>query len=344
MSSVESPERVSAASDRSRMIARAFMLLRVLVPTVAIAVLLRVIPLQQVLASMRLIRTSALFESAAAIVLSTLLATVRWRIVFKACGLDTKPRYLELLRAYWIGVFYNTYVPGGLGGDVVRGVATRRVVGPGGLPVALAIVLLERTLGFSGMLILVVSGFALFPLPGIPNVMLFSVLGLCVAVAAVVVIASGPRIARFLPAPAARIASSLPTIASLPLFLVALGLSVLTQLCGVVVGHVLISSINTHVAWSDSLVILPLVNTSQYFPLTIGGAGVREAAFVVAYGMIGVAKPDALAASVTLAAVQYATNALGGVLHAIRPLALEAEDTLPGAPALDRPSGAGGGS
>jgi uncharacterized membrane protein YbhN (UPF0104 family) len=294
--------------------------LRFAVPIAALAYILHKIPMGEVLASARLVRGSAVALAVAVCVFSMALATVRWRILFTACGTGAKPAWLGLLRVYWICLFYNAYLPGGVGGEVVRGLATRRAVGERGLANALGIVLLERTLGFTGMLVLVVVGFTLFPLPGIDNVMMWSALGMCAAVGSVVGIASGRRIAPYLPQPFRRIAAALPTITSPPLFLVALAISLVTQLCGVVAGHVLIASISAEPSWSDSLVILPLVNALQYFPFTIGGAGVREAGFVVLYPLVGVTRADSLAASLVLGAVLYAVAGIGGILHAIRPL------------------------
>lgn len=303
--------------------ARALWVARILVPVAAIAILLRTVPLGHVLASVRSMPASALLEATAVIAVATALATLRWRMLFHAAGLNAVPRFAELLRIYWIGTFYNTFVPGGLGGDVVRAIATRRVAGPSGLPAALAIVLLERTLGFVGLLIVVAVGFAFFPLERLSNIALLGSIGLAVASTLVAVIVYGRRIARYLPARLGRVFDALPDVVSLPLLLAALGLSVVNQLSGVVVGHVLISSIAGDVTWKDSLLILPLVAAAQYFPFTIGGAGVREAGFVVLYGMIGVKRADSLAASLVLATLQYALSAIGGVLHALHPLELE---------------------
>jgi uncharacterized membrane protein YbhN (UPF0104 family) len=83
------------------------------------------------------------------------------------------------------------------------------------------------------------------------------------------------------------------------------------------------------VRWSDSIVILPLANALQFFPLTIGGAGVREAAYVVLYGLAGVPKPKALAASLAVGALAYAVNALGGVWHLFQPLASKEPSAVP---------------
>jgi uncharacterized membrane protein YbhN (UPF0104 family) len=302
------------------------LVVRFAVPVALIAGLLRVVPVHEVVASGARVPLSALAIALAVIVAVTAIATYRWRLLFGACGIAARPSFLELFRAYWIGQFYNIYAPGGVGGDVVRALATRGVVGERGLPAALAIVFLERTLGLAGLLILVVTSFAAFPLPGIPNVMLWSGVGLLAAAAAVIGIVSGPRLAPFLPRPFDKVAAALPTIESLPHFGLALLLSVLTQLGGVIFGHVVIAGIAPRVSVADSLVILPLVNASQYFPLTVGGAGVREAAFVFFYGMIGVAKADALAASLVCSALMYLGNAVGGVLHAVRPATVELGD------------------
>jgi glycosyltransferase 2 family protein len=209
------------------------------------------------------------------------------------------------------------------------------VVGARGLPAAIAIVFLERTLGLAGLLILVAASFSAFPLPGIGHLMLWTVLGLAVAAAAVVAIVSARRFAPLLPGPLGKIAAALPTIVSLPRFGVALALSVVTQFGGVVFGHVIISGIAGRVAFTNSLVILPLVNAAQYFPLTVGGAGVREVGFVLLYGLVHVNKADALAASLVIGALMYVGNAIGGVLHAIRPLAVKLEPSA--APADSEP-------
>jgi uncharacterized membrane protein YbhN (UPF0104 family) len=323
----QSATTAKATLQRRVRLRRLMLVFRFAVPVALIAFLLSMVPLRDVLASAATVPLRAIAGALAAIVVTTAIATLRWRVLFSACGVAKKPAFLELLRAYWIGAFYNTYLPGGLGGDVVRAIATRRVVGERGLPAALAIVFLERTLGLAGLLILVAASFSCFPLRGIANVMLWSSLGLFVAAAAVIAIVSGPRLAPYLPQPLGRVAAALPTIESPLLFAVALLLSVVTQFGGVVFGHLVISGISHRVAFTDSLVILPLVNAAQYFPLTVGGAGVREAGFVLFYGLIQVSKADALAGSLVAGALMYLANAIGGILHAARPLTVDQDQS-----------------
>jgi uncharacterized membrane protein YbhN (UPF0104 family) len=309
---------VSTAGGR-----RALLVLRLLFPVLAIGYMLYVIPLRDVMASFTAIPAYALGAACAMCLLGTVLMVVRWRVVLGACGMQAKPRWIDLLRAYVIGSFYNVYIPGALSGDVLRAFATRHVLGAGGMPAALAVVVLERTLGFAAMLIVLTVSFTLFPLPGIGNVMAWSGVGICVATGAIVAIVSGPRLAPYLPSRLARVAATLPRIISLPRIALALCLSLLNQFASVAIGHVLISSISPNVLWTDSIVILPLANALQYFPLTIGGAGIREAAYVVLYAMVAVPKSKALAASFAVGVLVYAINALGGLWHAFQRLTFE---------------------
>jgi uncharacterized membrane protein YbhN (UPF0104 family) len=141
----------------------------------------------------------------------------------------------------------------------------------------------------------------------------------------VLCIAGASRLAPYLPGPLSKIAAALPSITNPRLFAGALALSIVTQSIAIFVGHVLLVSLAPSVALTDSMVVMPLISAGQYFPGTVGGAGVREAMFVWLYGRVGVANPDAFAAGLAYGAVAYATAGLGGVLHALKPLSLDRE-------------------
>lgn len=319
MSSVAGEIEAAPAAMRRTPVQRVMLVLRVLVPVLVLGYLLSIVPLRDTLASLNAISPWAFGGAFVIGVLGLVVAAFRWRLLFSACGIRERPSVLRLFGLHLVGLFYNSFLPGGVGGDVVRGVATRQVMGQRGVPGALAVVLLERTMGAAGLMVLVAGTFALFPLAQIPNVMLWSGVGLGVAVFGVACIASASRIARFLPGPLGRLAASLPAIEAPKPFAAAMALSVVTQSTGIFIGHMLLSSIAS-VKITDSMVVMPLIGASAYFPLTVGGAGVREAAFVALYGFIGVAEPDALAASIAFGAVIYTVAGIGGLVHAFAPL------------------------
>jgi glycosyltransferase 2 family protein len=316
------PPEPSAAPQKSRLRARLWLAIRMLVPIGVFAYLLTIVPLRDLGSALARVSPLAVLTTIVAVLTALAVGALRWRLLFTACGIAARPRVRDLFRLHMVGYFYNSYLPGGVGGDVVRGVATQGLMGERGLPGALAIVLLERTLGLSGLLILVAVSFSFFPLPGVENVVYFSALGLLATAGVVASIVAGSRLAPYLPKPIGRLMAQLPTIRSAPAFALALLLSVVTQATGVVIaGHALAASIAGGVAFTTSLGVLPLIGAAQYFPLTVGGAGVREAGFVLFYGLVGVSRADALATSLAYAGVQYAVAGVGGILHALLPLA-----------------------
>lgn len=307
-----------------------FLALRFAVPLALLAYIFTAVSKRELLTALTAVPASRALAVFALEVGNWFVCAVRWRVIMRACGTRAKPPLLELWRLHWVGAFYNRCVPGGVGGDVVRAMATRSLYGERGLPAALAISFLERLLGLCGLLLLVTMTFIAFPLPGVPNVMLWSVLGLLAVAGCIGAIAAAPRLAPFMPGPLQKLLSSVPVIESFPLFGVGILISVVTQSVGVIEGHVVISSIASTVTWAQSLVVLPLSLASQYFPLSVGGAGVREVAFVALFSLVGVPRHDALAGSLVVTGLLFASAATGGLVQMLRPLALDSATTKPG--------------
>jgi uncharacterized membrane protein YbhN (UPF0104 family) len=302
---------------------RLWLILRIAVPLVLLAYLSSKVSLADLGRALRLVSAVNLCAVLLLVLFNLLLAAVRWRLTLRACGVTGRAPILELFRLHLIGAFYTTCVPGGVGGEVVRAFATRKLFGSRGLPAALAVTLLERAQGACGLLALVAVTFALFPLPGVPHVLLFSTLGLAAVAGAIGALVLAPRIAPHVPGAIGRVLASLPVIESYPLFGLALALSVVTQFMGVLMGHLVVVNLFANVSLAQSAVIIPLIFAAQYFPLTVGGAGVREVAFVTLYGLVGVPSHDALAASLVIWALQLISGAVGGLVQMLKPLELQ---------------------
>jgi uncharacterized membrane protein YbhN (UPF0104 family) len=300
---------------------RAFWLIaRVTVTVAALTYLFSIINLKELVEAFAHISITAGIAVVVLLFAGVSVGAVRWRALLAAYGAPYRPSVLRLSRLYLVGLFCNTFFPGGVGGDVVRGIATRDAFGKGGTTSALAVVLVERVAGLSGLLLLTTTVFTLHPLPGVVGVRVWGAVGLLGAVGAVTGLALGRRLSRFFPGPLGRIAASLPEIHSLRPFILAIGLSVITQALGALSGHVLISSITSQVELADSFVVVPLAAAAVYFPFTIAGAGVREAAFIVLFRTVGVADADALAASLALLLCQIVVASTGGLFNLFIPL------------------------
>lgn len=288
--------------------------LRYVVPIAAVAFLAFKVPWPAVLSSLALMPVSALALGAIGCVVGTALQAARWDVLMRACGARGAPRWSALFRLYWIGGFYNTYVPGGVSGDVVRAVATQRAI-PGGLPASLGIVLLERLLGGIATLLLIACGALFFHIDNRISAGVWKLLGGLAFVTAICVVFGAARLSRFLPARLGSLVGRIAIVKSPGLLGSALLLSFAAQLVGALIGHALIAGVSDAVQLADSLVNVPLINIMQYVPVAIGGAGVREAGFVALYAASHVRPEHAFAAGIAMGALQYALSAIGGLLQ-----------------------------
>lgn len=267
------------------------------------------------------------FLGACAVTLVNLgVGAARWRILLAAYGAPRLPSFPRLFRVYLVGFFYNNYLPGGLGGDVVRGVVTRASFGARGTTASMTVVLVERVLGLSGLLLIVSTTSLLRPLPGTEDVLPLSALFLVAAAASVLAIAAGRRLAPRLPGRLGETAAALPEIVRGGPFVTALALSLVTQALVAMTGWVLIASITGgRVSATDALVLVPLAMAATYFPLSVGGAGAREAAFVaLGTSALGMSEADALASSLLLWISQLAVAAIGGLVQLVAPVGEDA--------------------
>jgi uncharacterized membrane protein YbhN (UPF0104 family) len=258
----------------------------------------------------------AFLIACASTAMNLVVGSLRWRILLRAYGAPHVPSLATLVRLNYIGFFYNTCLPGGLGGDVVRGYASRAAFGDAGVTGAGAVVLVDRVLGLVGLLLVVAFTATFFPLPvaDANHVTAISLVGIGMSTSAVVAIALGRSIAPRLPGSLRRYAEQLPAIVHYPPFGLAIVLSLVTQSVVAWTGHVIVGSLAPSVSLTDSLVVVPLAMATAFLPFLVGGTGAREEVFARLYGPLGVAASDAVAASLLVWLTQIVVSLVGGVL------------------------------
>ncbi len=246
--------------------------------------------------------------------LGLLIGAVRWRVLLGAYGAHTRPPVLRLFRLNLIGLFYNTFLPANVAGDVMRAHVTRDAFP--GVTGAYVVVGVERIFGLAGLFTLGASVLALHPLRGIHDLPLIAALGLIAAVGAALAPMVGRRLAPRLPGRLRGLAASLPAIDRPVLLVPILALSVCTQAIVALIGYSLATAIAPQVTVTQALVLIPLAMIALYLP-TIAGLGTREAAFVVLFGAVGVSAADATAISLAYFAAQLTVALTGGLVHLV---------------------------
>ncbi len=242
------------------------------------------------------------------------ISSVRWRLLARSLGFREKLR--RFISLYYVGMFFNLFLPTSMGGDVVRawylGAPSAARANTAARSLALLSVISER---FSGLLalLLVASLAALANPAGLPNWSLWLVWGL--SAGGVLGVLSLPVLSHRLPK-----LRSLAQGLSLyrghrRLWLAGFGLSIVVQLAGIVEVWLLGLALEVPASFAVLAVAAPLVVLFTMLPITLNGVGVREGGLVLLLAPAGVAPAEALALGVLWFCVLATASLIGGIVY-----------------------------
>jgi uncharacterized protein (TIRG00374 family) len=246
-----------------------------------------------------------------------LIGIAKWRLVTNTAGAGLSFR--TAARAYYAGLFGNTFLPSIVGGDVVRaGVALRAARSKSGLVLGS---LVDRvgdiiSLGAVAAIGAVLSPQALDARSRAVFLSLGAVL-VVAGLAGVIVLTRFP--VRRLPFKVRRrlvaVRRALRATAQRPQAIVAaIALGMLLQGLLVVLNYLLGLTIGIDIPLYVWLFVWPLAKISGLAPVTQGGIGVREAAQVVLFAPFGVPGAMALAVGLLFEAIIIVGGLLGGAI------------------------------
>jgi glycosyltransferase 2 family protein len=245
---------------------------------------------------------------AAAILGFLILVTgaVRWRVTMSAFGPKELPSLAAAIRLYFVGHFYNTFVPGSVGGDVVRGVVSRRCFDTAAA--SYLVVLIERLIGFAGMGLVFLLGLAIGPdILALREYLPWLIVLLAIGLAAGALTVASSRLSQKL--------RQVPPVRR-PLLLVwSLGLTLISHVLGVTKMYVLVLGMGLPVSYAALVLIMPIAFTAAFIPLNVLGMGTREVTLLALLGLMGIASEQAVALSLGYGVITLATAGLGGVLQ-----------------------------
>jgi glycosyltransferase 2 family protein len=238
------------------------------------------------------------------------MSAYRWQLV--AGVIHLRARFAEFLAYYFVGMFTNLFVPGLVGGDAARAIYLGRRSERMGESVAS--VVCDRGIGLA----------ALFWLAGAMAVVMHSALPASVirptaAVGAAVLAGflAAPLLARlipYLPRPLRRAAGLVAPYMHRPQTLVpAIVLSLTLQVSLAVCQWMLARGLGLTTPLALFMLCVPIANVFASLPLTLNGLGIRESAYLVLFGMTGMAREDAIA----LGLLWFAATMLGGLTGAV---------------------------
>jgi uncharacterized protein (TIRG00374 family) len=262
------------------------------------------------------------------------LRAVRWLALLRALEIDVPLG--RLVRLYYVGTFFNIFMPSGFGGDAIRIIELARYSKK--TPEAIGTVLVDRA---TGLWVLFVLGLLALPFAA-SSLSPQMVTGIGAVALAVVVGGWLVMGTRFVPWLSSRV--RLPGRDKLDRFYHAVsgcGYRALGQACAISLAFNLMNVYTNYTIARAFDVRLPLGVFVTFAPVlamslmlpSVGGLGVREEAYRLLYGTVAVADTLSVAISLTTFGVQ---TLLPGIVGAVL-YALEGAAQLRRAPRMDDP-------
>jgi hypothetical protein len=271
------------------------------VSVILLALLLRGLDPGELLQKMLTVDRSALVAAALCYWAVCIPSAVRWSIVMRTMGYERPFRVTFPI--VLIGYFFNLTLVSAVGGDAVRMWEIHR----SGLPPAQAFisVTIDRLIQYLAHILIVIAAlpaaFQLVPDTAVRRALLLfvaaSVLGLVVAM----LLDRLPRpMRRFrLAGVLGQFSQDLRRVLLVPNRAMSTVFLGLCNQCSVVLVVIILAwGLALPVTWLQCVVIVPLSMLATAIPISIGGWGVRESAFVTGFGLVGASASDAIVLSV----------------------------------------------
>ena len=268
-----------------------------------------------------------LLASLAVYAVSAFGGALQWSWILKAAGIEAPGR--EIRRLYFIGLFFNNFLPANIGGDAYKivdlGRKENRAMG------VFCSTLLDRIIGLTALttlavVFLLVAVFANIVLPPSALLLIAVTVGLVAILALLLSRRLGawlpgvfqrmglPQVARWLENVTAELALFRPKVRWLNgIFLFSLGVQFLRMLTHLLVAFGLGLTLSVE-QMIQLLVLVPMLALSLTLPITINGIGLRESVSAQLLVFSGLAAPQVVAMEVAAYLVQVVFSLQGGVL------------------------------
>lgn len=256
----------------------------------ALGVVLWLVAPRDVMAALISLHFGLLSVAAVFLVLQIWLSAVRWKVTAQALGLNLPTHWA--LQEYGLSVASNTFLPGGVLGDLARILRARHL----GWRNATASVLIERLAGQVALGIMAIGAVAVW------LGALHAALAIAVSGAVLLVLGRG------FPTGLDLLWQAWAARAIWPRQVV---LSLLIVICNILGFWAASLSVGVVLGMEAALVVIPLTLLSMLVPLTINGWGIREGVAAALWPLYGVATAQAVAASLAFGLACMAAGLVG---------------------------------
>jgi uncharacterized membrane protein YbhN (UPF0104 family) len=238
-----------------------------------------------------------LFPALLFFILSKLLSAIRLNIYFR--NIDVELPAGQNIKLYWLGMFYNLFLPGSISGDAYKVVLISKKYNVSYRKTTAA-VLLDRLSGLLG-LGLILAAYSVAVLPDKRWVALL-LTGVVLSVAGLYFI-----VRRYL-------ADFIPS------FGITLFWGILVQVSQVICVYLIMAALGIPAPVTEYIFIFLVSSVVAVLPLTIGGLGLREVVFLEGSKYLGLIQEHSVVISILFYLITLITSAWGAIYIFRNPL------------------------
>lgn len=278
------------------------LMLQLAISGVLILFVFRKLDVSKLLTALSQVHLSTMLWLCAIYFIGQVLSALKWRIFVLQAELNRSPS--ECLRAYFLGMFFNSFGLGTVGGDVARALAIKPEKGE--RAAAFATVIADRLHGLAVLLTIGGISIALFQPPALGSLTGGLVRLSALAWSAVVLIAIGWFSGPFILLKIAALAKNLGrgkfakgfiavSKAFPPMgypFLFATVISAVFHSMQIAMHMVMAQGLGAEISWGYLFAVVPLVNAASSLPVSIQGLGVRESSYLLLLPSAGIPAED----------------------------------------------------
>lgn len=229
--------------------------------------------------------------------IALLMMSIRWRILSGYNDISNNINLIEYYKLYFIGSFFNIFFPGGIGGDLVR---IKYFTNLKNIKIkeSTAIVIKERVFGVVALFLLLLVGTVYSINEIVKSDLNIISLKMALPTGLLLILGYFFYLRR----------SSNITIGD---FILLVTLSGIGQFADILIVYMFIFYFDISIEFINLLFIMPLIYFVTVLPISLGGIGVREGAFVFLMTIFGVDSSVAILISFLLYFVKVLIGLIG---------------------------------
>ncbi len=260
------------------------------------------------------------------------LRAYRWYLLLHA--LDERPSFLYLTYLYFVGFFFNNFIPTGFGGDVVKVLGVRQTYGRG--IDALSSVIMERLTGLLGSSLIALLALTWNALVSpahleVPAPLLLMTFMVSIGIMAGFIILRWAQpldwLARSMPftrpiTANQKVLRLADTVRRYPISELwrALLISIPFTISLIFVQYAVARALHVDVSWPLFALFVPIIALVNLLPISFNGLGTREGVYLLLFVPAGIPSEQAIAMSLAYYGLRIIAGLLGGAMLAVRSL------------------------